>query len=195
MNRFPAVLLVLATMALPATAADRALIEEDDVWNLYTTLELKTGSLGDDAGNWAGVQVGGLLNDHLGIGVGGTLLVGDSDPGIDGYSTVSSGDAWYAGVLADYTFNPEGLWHVAFGVFGGAGEMDFTRTSGNGLDELSFWLIEPALSLMINVTPTAELGLRAGYRFSDARNNDAGNAEGDELAGFVASILLRLTEF
>lgn len=182
----------LASSVFAEINYDESLIKPDDQWNLYTKLAASWCELGSDDGLWGSVEVGGILNDGLALGVRGTALLDDVEPGFGNSSTIKGFDAKFYGVNAEYTFYSSSLTHLSLGLFAGVGEVEISNYSGSDVDVA---VVQPAFNVMINVTQTSELGLGLSYRYMDP---DGGSSEGldeGDFSGLDISLFLRLTEF
>lgn len=189
LRRFILVPLLALSCSSPALAADEALITEDDVWNLFTSVDLKAAELGDDTGYFGGLEVGGILNERLALGLAGYTLIDQAE--IRKGFTADVTDLWYAGGLAEYTFSPASIVHPSLQLFAGIGR---ARNEGSRSQDAQFQILEPAISFMVNLTPSAEIGLSLGYRFTNIRDSDFDIDESD-LDGVSGTLFLRLTEF
>ena len=187
-------LLVLALLACtaPARAVDKSLITEDDTWNLYTKLAPSLTELGSDTAIWGSVEVGGILNGTLAIGLRGTTLLDDVSPGFDGYESVDQFDATLIGLNVEYTLFSEALVHGSVGLMVGGGSITL---GGNSNTDVDLIVVEPAVNFMLNVTQTSELGLGLGYRYMDPDGGSSSGLDEGDFSGVSLTLFLRLTEF
>ncbi len=182
----------LTTSVFAEVNYDEALITPDDQWNLYTKLATSWCELGSDDGLWGSLEVGGILNDGLAIGVRGTALLDDAEPGFGNASVVKSFDANFYGVNAEYTFFSSSLLHLSLGLFAGLGEV---KTSGYSGSDMDVTVVQPAFNMMVNVTQTSELGLGLAYRYMDPDGDGSEDLDDGDFSGLELSLFLRLTEF
>ncbi|HMP75983.1 MAG TPA: hypothetical protein PKE12_06785 [Kiritimatiellia bacterium] len=187
-------LLLGCSLTLPAFAADETLFGDDYVWNLFTRLDVKHSDIGIDDGFIGGVQVGGILNDRLAIGLGGYGLLDKIQTEPNGYDNPKQFDIMYGGLTLEYRLFAHKLLHASLGTLVGVGKMDLTRTADGKHKEIDLFVVEPQLSLIINITAASEFGIGLGYRHADP-DEDVKGLEKDDLSGFVATLFVRLTEF
>lgn len=183
------------SLALPAFAADEALFGEGDTWNLFTRLDLKYSDLGGDSGVMGGVQVGGILNDKLSIGLGGYALLTEVDVAPNGYDNPEDFDIVYGGLTMEYTVFSHKLVHASLGTLIGGGQIRLDRTKGGEDEKIELFVIEPQFNLLLNISQTSELGIGIGYRHADPYDSDIEGVESGDLSGLVGTLFVRLTEF
>lgn len=188
-------LLLGCSLALPAVAADETLFGDDYVWNLFTRLDLKHSDIGTDDGFIGGVQVGGILNERLAVGLGGYGLLDKIQTEPNGYDDPKQFDIIYGGLTLEYRLFAHKLLHASLGTLVGIGQMDLKRTADGQHTEIDLFVVEPQLSFILNLTPASELGLGLGYRHLDPDGESVNGLEKDDLSGFVATLFVRLTEF
>lgn len=182
----------LATHAFAQKGRDHALITDEDQWNLYTKLSPSLCDIGDDTGIWGSLEIGGILNEGLAIGVRATTLLDEAEPGLGSSATVDKFDATYGGVNIEYTFFSSEVFHGSLGCFGGMGQVKF---GGRNDGKVDVAVIEPAVNIMLNVTQTSEVGLGLGYRYMDPSGSGSSGLDYGDFSGLDFSIFLRLTEF
>lgn len=193
MRRFACCLLAVCLVS-SAEAAEKVLINEDDTWNLYTRLDLKYSDLGADSGWIGGVQVGGLLNEKLGVGFAGYGLLQDLDAAPPGYKALQSFDFFYGGAMAEYRLLSDQVFHLSFGVFAGVGRLNVERAASRDDNEIRFNVVEPQANVLLHITSTIDLGVGLGYRWLSLRREVSGY-ENDPFDGVVSTVFLRFTEF
>lgn len=185
-------MIALAMMASvpPLYANDKeTLFDEEDTWNLYTKLGLSYAEIGQDEALWGTVEVGGILNSRLALGLRVTALGEDVDAEFDRYNEVDMFDMVYGGLALEYIGWANNLVHVSGGLFVGGGQLRMNRSSDGDDKDIGLFVVEPGVNVMVNVTPRSELGLGVGYRYADA-----GSGVGDDdLSGVVGTLFLRLT--
>ncbi|MCS6771026.1 MAG: hypothetical protein NZ740_03250 [Kiritimatiellae bacterium] len=186
--------LALWAVAAPGQEREKVLIDEDDRWNLFTRFDVKHSDLGPGATWLGGVQVGGLLNDRIGVGVAGYANIEDFSEAPPGYNLPQTFDLAYAALLADYSFRFDQVFHLSVGAAVGIGRLEAEKTGGRAADELRFSLIEPQINAALHLTPTIDVGAGVGYRWFDFRQERGGWRNGD-FEGFVATLFLRFTQF
>jgi len=175
----------------PLFAEREVLIEHDAKWNLFSKFEFSGTEIDGQSAAMGGASAGGLLNDHVGLGIAANILAESVD--LDsGNRSIDSADFWYGGAYVEYVFSPESLVYVSMDVLVGAGELDVTGTFGNDDSETVFAL-EPSLNVMINVTETFNIGLGVSYRLIE--NVDFEYLDSSDLSGVSGSVFLRFTQF
>jgi hypothetical protein len=181
-----------ALLAMPVLAADRTLLDDEDVWKLYTSIDFKYMELNDTSAPFVGLGIGGILNDTLDIGVAGYGLAHDikitDNPEID----VRALDHWAAGLNVGYTFMPSALLHLRVGLFAGYSELH-THPDFGPEDSGSFAVIEPSAMAFINVSETVEVGAGVGYRYVE--NSNLESVSDDDLSDITLNAAIRVTEF
>lgn len=188
-------LLIGCSMALPVWANDEALFGENDTWNLYTRLDLKYSDLGQDSGFIGGVQVGGILNEQLAVGLGGYALLNEVDVGPNDYNNPEAFDLAYGGLALEYRLLAHKLVHASLGALIGGGQIRLDRTVGGADQRIDLFIIEPQLNLILNITPRSEFGIGLGYRHADPYNSNAEGLEQGDLSGLTTTLFIRWTEF
>ncbi len=191
----PLLLALLIAAPVPLTLAqEKTLINEDDTWNLYTRLDLKYSDLGADSGLIGGVQVGGLLNNRLGIGVAAYGLLEDLNTAPAGYKNIEAFDLIYGGAMTEYRLLTDRVFHLSIGLFAGIGRLKLDRPGSGGQDEIRFDVVEPQANVLLHITPTIDLGVGIGYRWLGLRRDLPGD-DNDPFDSVVTTFFLRFTEF
>ena len=185
--RWKTVLALLVT-ALPLTlrAQDHAVFDREDVWKLYTTLQFSLTQAGGADQSLGGIGVGTIMNDQWRLGIDAHTQVDDltSD---NGDLELGTWDYWELGGDVGYIFAPASLVHADVGLFAGAGWFD------SGDDSSDFLIVEPSAAVCLNLHETWELGLRAGWRYTDGFS--AGALDDGDATELVFSVFARATEF
>lgn len=177
----------------PVMAEFQTVLDEEDVWKLYTKAELKLSDVAGDTAELGGIQVGGILNDQIVVGLGAYALINDVNSPDEAYLTLESMDLWYAGLIGEYIFTPAALIHFSAGALLGYGNVEPGLVSGGGRSETDFFVLEPTANAMVNLTDTIEVGVSLSYRWTDG--SDTGPYDDSELAGFGAGLFIRFAEF
>jgi hypothetical protein len=188
---------MLALIAMPVMAKDQTLLEEEDVWKLYSKFEVKVTEIGSDVAELGGVQVGTILNDQLGFGLGVYALLNDVESDNAGIADPNAFDIWWLGATVDYDFAPASLLHPSIYVFAGGGWMNLEGVGDAEADDekhSDFLFLEPGLNLSVNLNETVELGLGVGYRITNGSDGADGFKDGD-LSAMVGNIFVKFTEF
>lgn len=181
-----------ALMGMAATAVlakDDTLLDDTDVWQMYTRPELTLTDFGGNTATLGSLSVGWMLNDKLSIGP--TVTYALSDTVDDDIGDVERFDLWYAGVRVEYTCKAWELAHASAAVVVGGGNVD---VSNYGTDENSgLMVVEPSVNVAVNAWDWVELGLGIGYRFTD--DIEVGGYEGRDFQDWNLSVFARFTEF
>lgn len=186
---------MLALIAMPVLAKDQTLLEEEDVWKLYSKFEFKITEIASDTAEIGGIQVGTILNDQLGFGVGFYALLNDIAVDNPALVTPKAFDIWFVGGTVEYDFAPASLIHPALYLTGGYGYMQLEAVPGAGDNdkESDFLFVEPGLNVAVNLNETVELGLGVGYRI--ANGSDVKGLEDEDLSSVVGNAYVKFTEF
>ena len=160
-------------------------------WEAWVKPEMKVTPLADDTAGIAGIQLGTSIGHGLYIGAGYYSLVNSVKFGSPEQGEIKATDLWYAGGDLDYTFLASKLVHGSADLFVGGGRATADMVSG-GSDRANLFVVEPGLTVMINVTPDVEIGLGAGYRIVSGSGIDG--LSNSDLSGFTGSIFFRWTE-
>lgn len=182
----------LLLSAQPLMADRAALIEHDDTWNMFSKFELSASEIDEDTAVLGGVSIGGLLNDHVGIGIAAHTLVDSVETQSASLQSIDNTDFWYGGGYLEYVFSPESLVYVSLDVLVGGGRLEVKRSFG-GEETASVFAVEPGLNIMINITETFNLGLGVSYRFIE--NVDLEELDDSAMSGVSGNFFLRFTQF
>ena len=128
---------------------------------------------------------GWLINHSLLIGGGGYGLVND----IEVKEIVADQKTYlnlgYGGFMLEYFTSPQKLFHFSFQTLIGAGGVSYRDRDGgqvyaNGNDD-GFFVAEPAVNVVLNVTHGFRIGLGASYRYINGV--DLPEYKGSDLSG------------
>lgn len=162
-------------------------IEDDFQSDLFAAPALKFTTLNDSFGFLAGLRAGWIINRHYVIGLGGYKLVNDV-PG----PTIEEGiqpdlSIQYGGVELEYIIEPENKVHFSLSALIGIGNVqyDFTDTTKN--DDDTFWVIEPAATVYVNLTEYLQTGFSLSYRLTPTDVN-LDKLEESDLTGLTATL-------
>lgn len=181
-------LLLAALMICAGTTAFAqrdALIDHTDRWNLNTRFDATYTEIDKDGSILGGLSVGGLLNDALGVGIRGRVLVDDIVGEKSG--PIERMELWYAGVYVEYVSRAENLLYWSADLFAGGGQAETAFTESDMI------VIEPGLNAWVNITETLMLGLGVSYRFVE--DLDLRGADGGDFSGVAGTLSLRFTQF
>jgi hypothetical protein len=147
-----------------------------------------------------GVLVGGrggwIINGSFVVGAGGYGLVN-----LDNFKHVTntSGDRGrlamgYGGLELTYVLRPDELVHVSLGALIGAGGVVWNPRgpSGSQADD-AFFITEPELAVVLNVTRFFRAGLGVSYRF--ARDVELFDLRDGDVSGLAGVVTLKFGSF
>jgi len=193
MRRLSAIV-AFALLSLPALAAERTLLDDEDVWKLYTEPSVRITDVNDNSATLGGVGIGAILNDQLSFGAEVNGLINDIKVDDDGGTIVRSFDWWYAGATVGYTFFASDLIHLNISSLFGGGQLHTHPEDASLREEsVSFAVIEPRGMAFVNLTDTVEFGLGVSYRAVEGFELDGVNDNDMNDIAWVASV--RVTEF
>jgi hypothetical protein len=185
---------VSSLLALPVLAADQTLLDDEDVWKLYSQFDGKMGDINDNQAAFVGVGIGGILNDQFDVGVAGYALSNDIKADEDGQHILRSFDHWYAGPTVGYTFLSAALIHLRVHSLFGYGEVHTHPKDASQREESNaFSVMEPGATAYINVSETFEFGLGLSYRWVDGFQEP--DYSDEDFSGLLLQASLRITEF
>lgn len=184
---------LLALLTASTAFAERsALISYDDQWNLFSKFELGITDIDESSAMMGGAAVGGLLNDHVGIGIAGRTVLDSVETQSPRLQDISDTDFWYGGGYLEYVFSPDSLVYASLNVLVGGGRLE-VKTTSDDEDKVSVFAVEPGLNLMVNVTETFNIGLGVTYRFISGV--DIEGLDDGAMSGVSGNIFLRFTQF
>ena len=192
MRRLSAIV-AFALLTLPALAAERTLLDEEDVWKLYTEPSVRVTDVNGNSATLAGIGIGAILNDQLSLGVEGNGLINDIKVDSAGDVIVRSFDWWYAGATVGYTFFASDLVHLNISSLFGGGELHTHPDPALREESVAFAVIEPRAMAFINVTDTVEFGVGMSYRYINGFELDSVDDDNIDDIAWVASF--RVSEF
>jgi hypothetical protein len=177
----------VVALALGAQAATESLVDYGDKWWFSVKPEFQFSKLGDDFAALLGVQAGPQLGRTFYIGAGYYALLNSVTPNGEP-SNLGAFDFWYAGLTLDYTFFSGRVVHGSVNALLGGGR----ATPADSKAEADLFVVVPGVSLQVNVTPSLELGVGAGWRFTAGADGDV--LSDSDLGGPWGSIFLRWNE-
>jgi hypothetical protein len=159
---------MVCLIASPAFAVDKVLIGGQGSHGGYGGLVFKYSKVDGDYKTFIGAKGGWIINHTLVVGLAGYGLVDefnedwwyyDFDPGLQ---------MGYGGFMLEYIVHPHRLVHLSTSLLIGGGGysyaeywLDFSNETDN------FFVIEPEMNMMLNVTNYFRMGFGVGYRFVD----------------------------
>ncbi len=138
-----------------------------------------------------GVLVGGtggvVLGEHWGLGFAGYSLATELLADVD--TLKRDIGMSYGGLRADYSFLSRRLFYLNVATLTGIGQSwSVTRQSGAQREYATFFIVEPEVNLMLNVTQEIRVGLGISYR--STAGADLGFTLGSPLSGFAGTFTL-----
>lgn len=195
-------LLLLA--AVPVLAKEQTLLGDTNGGTSVWGVELKSApSYGSNPGLWLGGYNGKIINDgSLYVGSAGYLLVTPMDapagaPAMTGFD--QNVCLFYFGLTGEYTLNPSSLIHVSGSMLVGFCYAKYIGIAPGNVYNFNdgiaglFFMAEPGVNVMMNVTESFKAGVGVSYRFVSGPNFQ-GMTNGD-LSAFSMNLILRFVEF
>jgi hypothetical protein len=158
---------------------------------------VKFTSINKHFGVLLGGQGGWIINHAFVIGGGGYGLVNNvkTDYTILGEQQLLN--FGYGGLELHYIGDSDRLIHYTFSLLIGAGGIGYRAPNyldwDNNSRMQSFFVMEPAARVMLNVTSFFRLGIGAGYRYVSGADLD--NLKDNEISGASAEIVLKFGKF
>jgi hypothetical protein len=170
-------LVVFAVAPVSGAAQHRqepeTLISGDVEHGFYLSPDVKFSEVDGEFANFVGLHGGWIFNRKFMVGFGGHGLTNEPN-------RIHMG---YGGLVLEYFFFPEKLWHFAVRGLIGAGGVEWHRRGHTD----AFFVAEPEVNLMLNVTRRFHIGFGTGYRYI----RDAG-PRNDDLSGPTANMTFRI---
>lgn len=180
----------LAPLGLKAAGADaktQILFEPGKLFPAHGGPGVKVAFLQEHTALLMGGRGGLVLNETLGLGFGGYSLA--SELLVENKGVVNDLGLSYAGAVVDHSFYARRLYYFNVGLLVGGGQAwSVARMAGSRREYVSFFVLEPELNWMLNVTNELRLSLGVSTRL--ALGNDVAGVLGTQLPGFAATITL-----
>lgn len=141
--------------------------------------------LNDTFGFFAGGRLGWVINHQYVIGLEGYWLVNDvpgpaTDTGLRPDLAMK-----YGGLTLEYILYPQAAVHFSLSNLTAFGSVVYDYDVMR--DDDTYWLVEPALNVYLNMTEYLRIGIGAGYRWvGDVDVEDID--EGQDLSGVVGTL-------
>lgn len=190
--------IVLAALSAPTLAADETLIRGPVESGGFGAPVVKFSAIGDDFALFVGGRGGWVINHAFTVGGGGYGLVNEieSDYYIDTY-----GDdevimhMGYGGLILEYVHLSHKLIHPAVATLIGGGGFGYHDRIWRYEWERSdaFFVVEPELSVVLNVSEHFRVGLSASYRW--VAGVDIEGIEDSDLSSFCGNLALKFGRF
>ncbi|HMO52052.1 MAG TPA: hypothetical protein PKE26_12930 [Kiritimatiellia bacterium] len=183
---------LLVLVAGTAFAQRDALIDHTDKWNLFSKFEVSITEIDESSSALAGLSVGGLLNDRLGLGLAGHALIDNASTRSSNLRSIGALDFWYGGAYLEYVFGSENLVYATVDALIGGGRLEVDDVFGNSYAN-NLFVAEPGINLMVNITETFMFGLGVSYRFVEG--SDLADIRDQDLSGWTGNAFFRFTQF
>jgi hypothetical protein len=178
-------LLVLLPSAL--SAQQRTLLDQPLRSGGFGAPVVKFGDVAGLFGVFAGGRGGWIINDSFVVGGGGYGLTNQWHLSFDAL------EMGYGGLDLEYVNRPNSLVHISLGVLiGGGGATYYPGNSVAGFYS-GFFVAEPAVNIMLNVTPIFRIGVGATYRAVESLNLP--DLTSRDLSGYTAQLQFKFGKF
>jgi hypothetical protein len=161
------ILILLACSVAGMAQIDEPWIEtmaDPDIHNGgYIGPTAKFGEIKDEFALLVGGQGGWIFNHTLMFGGGGYFLVNEIDAGFEDQDVLYRMS--YGGMILEYIHKSHKLIHYTSGVLIGGGVFGFTENNERrvDMDSDTFFILEPRVDVIINVTPEFRVALGISY--------------------------------
>ncbi len=154
----------------------------------FTEINGETGILVGGRGGW-------IINETFVLGGGGYGLVNKIEGNMYVGGEKPNIEFGYGGVIFEYINNSRKLIHFSVSTLVGGGGHSLRDDNFFNDDDDSdvFFVAEPEVTVMLNVTRFFRIGLNAGYRFISGA--DDYNMENSDLSGFAGGITFKFGSF
>jgi hypothetical protein len=176
-----------------ASDKDETLISGKIEYGGFGSPVLKSSQIGDDFSFLVGGRGGWILNHKFSIGGGGYGMVNRIVAhDIQGSPVVQFG---YGGIIFEYVLNPRKLIHFSAATLLGAGGVGYFWEQWHGYDveSVGFFVAEPEINIMLNVTEYFRIGLGGSYRYIKGANIQ-GLSDGD-LSSYAVNLTFKMGVF
>ncbi len=161
------IIFVASVMVTPVLAQEETLISGQLEHGGYAGPAVKFTTINNDWEVMVGGRGGWIINHSFVLGGGGYGLVTD----VEALHIDPSGDVvlelGYGGGMLEYVGNPNELIHYSVSLLIGGGGVNYVREITNTrlyADADAFFVLEPELNFMVNITTHFRAGVGAGYR-------------------------------
>ncbi len=194
--------LLIATLGF---AADETLLPQEFTSGYFGGLQGSVTQIGDEVGLMAGVRGGWIINHRFSLGASATMLVNDIDfetsvPESAGLQdTTLSLMLAYGGVEFTYIKHPERLFHYTASVMIGAGAVSYKDYEcslcgeESDLDSDIFFVLEPELDVVVNISTMVRLALGFSYRY--VYDVELRGVKNDDLRGAAGRLTVKIGRF
>lgn len=187
-------LLMICLIASPALAVDKVLIGGDGSHGGYGGLVFKYSKVNGNYRTFVGAKGGWVINHTFVVGLAGYGLIDEFDEDWWYYDFDSGLQMGYGGLMLEYIVHPHRLVHLSTSLLIGGGSYsyaDYWLDFSNDVD--NFFVIEPEMNMMLNVTNYFRMGFGVGYRFVD--NDHRLVLDDKDLSGLSLTLTLKFGWF
>lgn len=182
-----ALFLAFSAASAPAEEATEILFQPKQMFPAQGGPAVKYASFPAGRGVLVGGTGGVVLGEHWGLGFAGYSLATELLADVDSFKRDIGMS--YGGLRADYSFLSRRLFYVNVAALTGLGQSwSVTRQVGAQREYATFFIVEPELNLMLNVTREIRVGLGISYR--STAGADLGFTLGSPLSGFAGTFTL-----
>lgn len=191
------VISIFCMVAIPAVAQEQTLISGDIESGGFGGPVLKVTEFRDDVGLLVGGRGGWIINHAFVIGGGGYGLTTNIDaPVFDHYLNVG-----YGGGIIEYIVLSDKLIHLSVNALIGGGGVNYRQRDwddwdwdGNWYDDTDdFFVAEPGVDLMLNVSKIFRVGVGVSYRY--VNGVDIRGLSDSDMSGLSATFTLKFGKF
>ena len=190
--------ILILMITFPAYADEETLISGEIESGGYGGVEVKFAEIN---GEWE-VLVGGrgawIINHQFLLGGAGYGLAtqGEISPRViyPYYYYIDRFEMGYGGVLIGYVSNSDKLIHLTMEtLIGGGGITPFNDTYGSDFDTDSFFIVEPEVSFIANISKLIRFGFGASYRFTSGV--EYLGLHDEDISGPAVNLMLKFGRF
>jgi hypothetical protein len=176
--------------AVPALSQEETLISGDVEHGGFGGPVVKLTRVNGENAVFVGGRGGWIINHTFILGGGGYGLVTDVKAKTPGPSGQTKIDLGYGGVELEYVASSEKLVHTSFLLLVGAGAVSYKQAdsafASGDRDTHGFFIMEPAVSVHLNVTAFFRIAAGVSYRYvTGAEGPQSSNADLSGLSGVL----------
>ena len=184
----------------------KSLLSKDNDVTGFGGIDAKVGDFNQERALLTGAYGGVIINRHYFLGLAGYGLVTESKftGDVPGFDTPKELNLYggYGGLMIGGIIAPKQIVHVTIPVILGVGTLyvsdeDFFNNSIDTdftIDQTTFFVIEPGLTIEANITPSFRIGLGATYRLARGINLNQQLTD-DDFSQFSGLLSLRFGRF
>ena len=195
------VLIALAMLWVPAASAAQeaqTLLGGDTRHGGFGGPAVKFTKIDGDFGVLVGGRGGWIINDSFVLGAGGYGLANEDhfNRDVDGTGDPQRLLMGYGGLELEYIIRPQEVAHISLAVLVGAGgtAWESRRWNPGWEDETdAFFITEPTLNVLLNVTKHFRVGFGASYRFVE--DVELSGLQDGDLSGPAGVVTLKFGGF